>query len=371
MKILAIETSCDETAAAIIGEGKQGPIIHSNVVSSQIDLHAEYGGVVPEVAARAHIESILPVIDKALKDGGATLDSLDYIAVTYGPGLVGSLIVGLETAKGISLSNNIPLIPVNHLEGHLYANFVQTNEKKGGHNNDEPEFPILALIISGGHTMLVLVHDHLEYQIVGRTRDDAAGEAFDKGAKIMGLGYPGGPIISLRAEKGDDTTYNFPLIDLTDKPYRDENGFLRHPEPSLDFSFSGLKTWLLTKVKSLTEGDKKLTEEEVNNLSASFQKAITENVTKNVLLAIEKYKPKTFIISGGVAANKNLREGLKDSIKNKYSNVKYLVPDFYLCTDNAAMIGLAAYYQLKKQGAQEKIKFDITPNPSLKLEANV
>lgn len=368
MYILAIETSCDETSAAVIKESNNQPIILSNIISSQIDLHKKYGGVVPEVAARAHLELIIPVIDESLKKAGLILDQIDYITPTYGPGLIGSLLVGVETAKALAQVKNIPIVPINHLEGHLYANFVNSAQKEKGKGDvyTKPEFPILALIISGGHTMIVIVDDHLKYQVVGRTRDDAAGEAFDKAAKILGLGYPGGPIISKWAEEGDDSAHNFPTIDLTDKPFRDQDGYLRHPEASLDFSFSGLKTSLLTKVKKLTINNDILSDKEISNLAASFQKSIVDNVSQNVLRGIERYQPKTFIISGGVAANKELRETLKKNIENHSPNVRFLVPEFKLCTDNAAMIGIAGYYQIKKLNS--KIEKNIVAVPSLKLE---
>ncbi|MDD3481093.1 MAG: tRNA (adenosine(37)-N6)-threonylcarbamoyltransferase complex transferase subunit TsaD [Patescibacteria group bacterium] len=349
MKILAIETSCDETAAAVI-EGDMSPKISSNVISSQIDIHKDFGGVVPEVAARAHIENIIPVITRALKESHATLDDIDYLAVTRGPGLIGSLVVGVETVKAISAARNIPIVPVNHLEGHLYANFLDT----------KPQFPLLALIVSGGHTMLVLVREHLSYKVIGTTRDDAAGEAFDKAAKLLGLPYPGGPAISKAAEKGDKDRYSFPIIDLTEKPYRDKDGFLRYPEPSLDFSFSGLKTALLKIVKE----KKSFTKGEVNNLAASFEKAIVDNLLKNVLLAIERHKPKTFILSGGVAANRKLRENLKQELENKYPKVQYLIPEITLCTDNAAMIGAAAFYHIKKGSIEKE---SLIPVPNLKI----
>ncbi|MBW6431694.1 tRNA (adenosine(37)-N6)-threonylcarbamoyltransferase complex transferase subunit TsaD [Patescibacteria group bacterium] len=373
MYILAIETSCDETSAAVIYESDNRPIILSNVVSSQIDLHKKYGGVVPEVAARAHIEIIIPVIDEAIKKADISLDEIDYIAPTYGPGLIGSLLVGVETAKALALARNIPIIPINHLEGHLYANFVSENKKNRAPGlkpeNKQLHFPILALIISGGHTMLIIVKDHLKYQVVGRTRDDAAGEAFDKAAKILGLGYPGGPIISKWAEEGDESSYKFPTIDLTDKPFRDQDGYLRHPEASLDFSFSGLKTSLLTKVKEITVNNKVLNDKEISNLAASFQKAIVDNVSQNVLRGVERYQPKTFIISGGVAANKQLRETLKKNIEINSPEVRFLVPEFELCTDNAAMIGIAGYYQIKNLNS--KFEKNIVAVPSLKLEESV
>lgn len=354
MKILAIESSCDETAAAII-EGEDSPQVLSNVVSTQIDIHKEFGGVVPEVAARAHIENIIPVIKKTLTEAKTELSDLDYITVTEGPGLVGSLVVGVETAKAISVSNNIPIVPVNHLEGHIYANFLEENK---------PEFPLIALLVSGGHTLLIFMKDHLDYQIIGSTRDDAAGEAFDKAAKILGLGYPGGPIISHEAEKGNENKYKFPTIDLTPQATRNPVGFLETPEESLDFSFSGLKTALITKVKQLTSDGNEITAEEKADLSASFQKAIIDNLSQNVLRAVKKYQPKTFILSGGVAANKNLRETLEKNIKEVSAETSYLIPPTNLCTDNAAMIGAAAFYHAKLKKIDDA---NFAANPNLKL----
>lgn len=359
MNILAIESSCDETSAAILTEKEEGVVLLSNVVSSQIDIHKEYGGVVPEVAARAHIENILPVIKKALKDAKMDLNEIDYITPTYGPGLIGSLLVGVETAKSLSISKNIPLIPINHLEGHLYANFIYTARGSRLKAQSMPQFPIVALIVSGGHTILILMKKHLEYEIIGKTRDDAAGEAFDKVAKILGLGYPGGPIISQLAENGNENVYEFPIVDLTKKPYRDKNQFLRYPEPSLDFSFSGLKTALLSKTKTLN-----LTPKTSEDLAASFQKCIIDNLTQNSLRAIEKHKPKTFILSGGVAANKALRSKLKKEVHRVSPSTAYLVPQISLCTDNAAMIGMAGYYHIKKD---PRGTLDFVSVPSLKL----
>lgn len=389
MKILAIETSCDETSAAILTEKDGRPVLLSNVVSSQIDLHKEYGGVVPEVAARAHIESIIPVIKKALNESGPkkqlykknayaqklyqqSLNEIDYIAVTYGPGLVGSLVVGVETAKALGLALNKPIIPINHLEGHIYANLV-SNVKchlpagKVGMSNvkcAEPKFPIATLLVSGGHTMLIYMKNHLDYKIIGETRDDAAGEAFDKGARVLGLGYPGGPAIAKAAEEGDASKHNFPIIDLTEPPKRGADGFLKYPKPSLDFSFSGLKTALISTVKNhgpLTKKDKA-------DLAVSFQKAIVDTLVQNSLRAVEEYKPKTFILSGGVAANKMLRETLESAIKKSSPDTCYLIPDTNLCTDNAGMIAAAAYYRIKKARSSElKAQSQFAAEPNLKF----
>lgn len=348
VKILAIETSCDETAAAVIEDKDNRPLLLSNIVSSQIDIHKKFGGVVPEVAARAHIESIIPVIEEALLESKTNLDNIDYIAVTQGPGLVGSLIVGVETAKAIGITNNIPVIPINHLEGHIYANSLAADLK----------FPLIALLVSGGHTMLIHMDSHINYQVIGKTRDDAAGEAFDKAAKILGLPYPGGPAISTEAEKGNENKYDFPIIDLTQKPKRDENMFLKHSEPSMDFSFSGLKTSLITKVRAKNI----LSADDIADFSASFQKGIIDNLVQNSKRAINKYKPKMFILSGGVAANKTLRKTLGENIPK---DIEYIVPEFSLCTDNAAMIGSTAYYHIKNGQIKNTEIFSANPNISL------
>lgn len=347
MKILAIETSCDETAVAVLTEEGKKPLLLSNIVATQIDIHKKFGGVVPEVAARAHIESIIPVLNEALEKADTKLSEITHIAVTCGPGLVGSLLVGVETAKGLALSKGKQVVPMNHLEGHIYANFLDST----------PTLPLVTLVVSGGHTMLVFMKNHLDYKVIGTTRDDAAGEAFDKGAKLLGLGYPGGPIISKLAEKGDSQKYNFPIIDLTPVSGRDESGFLKKAELSLDFSFSGLKTALLNKVKT-----EKITKKNLPDIAASYEGAIVETLIQNSLRAIEKYRPKSFILSGGVAANKRLRERLAIEVSNK--NVEFYVPDFKYCTDNAAMIGAAAYYRIKNRKIK---KGPFGPEPNLGL----
>lgn len=368
LNILAIESSCDETAAAVATELNGGPVLLSSVISSQIEIHKEFGGVVPEVAARAHIENIIPVVAEALRDAKLSLRDITHIAVTAGPGLIGSLVVGVETAKAIGISRDIPLIPLNHLEGHIYANFIrEIKNEKLKIKNLEPEFPLVALLASGGHSMLIHMPKHLKYEVVGSTRDDAAGEAFDKAAKILGLGYPGGPAISKAAENGNPEKYNFPIIDLTPRPSRNKDGFLIKPEPSLDFSFSGLKTSLITWVKKITLDGRPLTKKEQCDLAASFQKAVVECLSQNVLRAIEKYQPKTFILSGGVAANNLLRETLADRIAEKYPKTAYLIPESILCTDNAAMIASAAYYHIQTLKLQTKSSANFSAEPNMKL----
>lgn len=347
MNILAIESSCDETAAAIVKDGRE---VLSNVVASQIDIHAKYGGVIPEVAARAHVQSIIPVVEESLSEGKISWEDIDAIAVTQGPGLVGSLIVGTETARTLSLLKNKPLIAVNHLDGHIYANWISKNP---------PQFPLVSLLVSGGHTMLIYLQDHYKFKIIGQTRDDAAGEAFDKVAALLALPYPGGPNISKLAEKGDENKHKFPVVDLTPEPRRNSEGFLEYPEPSLDFSLSGLKTAVLNVVKQ----SKSLSGQDKADIAASFQRTLVDTLVQNSQRAIEKYKPKSFILSGGVAANQKLRGKLEEMCKE--SNVDFYMPELRYCTDNAVMIGAAAYYKQKEFGFIEPKT--LTPNPNLKL----
>ena len=373
MKILAIESSCDETAAAVVTEINKKPVVLSNVVSSQIDLHKRYGGVVPEVAARAHIESIIPVIEESLEKANTKIEEIDNLAVTSGPGLIGSLVVGVETAKAISVALGIPLVPVNHLEGHIYATFGSEfkilNSKFKNRNskyeiqNTVPKFPVLTLLVSGGNTLLILMKDHLQYEVLGQTIDDAAGEAFDKGAKLMNLDYPGGPIISERAKKGDENKYKLPIIDLTEKPTRGKDGFMNHPEASLNFSFSGLKTALLNIIKGLP----KLSEKTINDLCASYQKAIVDTLIQNSMRAIKKYEPKTFVLAGGVAANPMLRERLGQAIESSSPITSYLIPPTSLCGDNAAMIGIAAYYKIRNSKFEIRNSSEAIAVPNLKI----
>jgi N6-L-threonylcarbamoyladenine synthase len=395
MKILAIESSCDETAAAVVTEINKKPVILSTVVSSQIDLHKRFGGVVPEVAARAHIESIIPVIEESLEKSNTKIEEIDYLAVTNGPGLIGSLVVGVETAKAISVALGIPLVPVNHLEGHIYASFTRgisnselrisnkfktlrkpdlIKNSKLEIKNSSPSFPVLTLLVSGGNTLLILMKDHLHYQVLGQTIDDAAGEAFDKGAKLMNLDYPGGPIISERAKKGDENKYKLPIIDLTEKPTRGKDGFMNHPEASLNFSFSGLKTALLNTIKGLP----RLSEKTINDLCASYQKAIVDTLIQNSIRAIKKYEPKTFVLAGGVAANPMLRAKLGQAIESSSPpwptracrsgrHTSYLIPPTSLCGDNAAMIGIAAYYKIRNSKLETRNSSEAIAVPNLKI----
>jgi len=343
LTILAIESSCDETAAAVIIDGK----IKSNIIASQAKLHAKFGGVVPEVAAREHIFAIIPTIKLALNEASTKLFDLDYIAVTQGPGLVTSLMVGVDTAKSLGVALNIPVIPINHMEAHIYANW----QKPVGISNfqfsiSKKIFPAIILIVSGGHTMLVHIKDHGVFKILGETLDDAAGEAFDKTAKMMGLGYPGGPMISKYAENGNAKAYNFP------RPLISRDNF--------DFSFSGLKTSVLYTIQKI----KKLDNKTKSDLSASLQTAIVETLIAKTEKAINKFKPKTIMLGGGVAANKLLREQFV--LLAQKHKIKSSIPPFEFCTDNAGMIGLAAYFRLKHKKAKIPANFSVNPNLELK-----
>lgn len=328
--ILAIESSCDETAAAVVVNGRE---VLSNIISSQIDTHKKFGGVVPEVASRMHIEVINGVVEEALQEAGMTLDDIDAIGVTYGPGLVGALLVGLQYAKGLAYGKGIPLIGVNHIEGHISANFI-------AHKELEP--PFICLVVSGGHTFIVYVSNHGEYELIGETRDDAAGEAFDKVARALGLGYPGGPKIDKLAKEGNSSAIKFPKASFGDD--------------SLDFSFSGVKSAVLNYLnKAEMKG------EEINkaDVAASFQRAVVEVLTENVLKTCKIRKVDKIAIAGGVASNSALRENLiKEAGKR---GIKVLFPEPILCTDNAAMIGSAAYFELLR-GANAKMSLNAKPN---------
>lgn len=326
MKILAIESSCDETAAAVIENGKK---ILSNVISSQVEIHAQYGGVVPEVAARSHIEVIIPVIEQALSDAKCDWNDIDAIAVTKGPGLIGSLLIGVMTAKTLAIVKNKPLIGVNHIWAHAFAAFLTDNQ---------PSFPFLALTVSGGHTTLSIYNEVLSRKIIGETLDDAAGEAFDKVAKLLGLTYPGGPAIAKAAEQGNENAYKFPIANLGKNSY--------------DFSFSGLKTAVLRQVLEITgvnpgaldsKKTYQLDEQLVNDLAASFQKAIVDALVKQTHKAYLQFRPKSLVVGGGVACNSYLRAKLTQVIPNAI-----FVPPV-LCTDNAAMIGALAYKMAQRK----------------------
>ena len=331
--ILAIESSCDETAAAVVVNGRD---VRSNVISSQIALHTLYGGVVPEIASRKHIEKINQVITEAMEEAEASWEDLDAIAVTYGPGLVGALLVGVAEAKAISYARNLPLIGIHHIEGHISANYIE---------NKELEPPFLCLVVSGGHTHLVKVADYGQYEILGRTRDDAAGEAFDKVARAIGLGYPGGPKIEKVSHEGNPHAMEFPRPKIADGPY--------------DFSFSGLKSAVLNYLNSCQMKNIPIVQADV---AASFQKAVTDVLIGNAMRAIDEYGMKKFAIAGGVASNGTLREGMRAACEEK--GVTFYHPSPIFCTDNAAMIGAAAYYEYK---AGVRSGLDLNAVPNLKL----
>lgn len=320
MTLLAIETSCDETSVGIIEEKKKDEIkLLSNIISSSLPLHAKSGGIIPEVAAREQIKLIIPVLSAALEQAGLRMEGIDAIAVTYGPGLLGSLLVGVETAKTLSYVYNKPLIPVNHLLGHIYANWIEQQR--------EIKFPALALIVSGGHTDLVLLNSHSSLKWLGGTRDDAAGEAFDKIGRLLGLPYPGGPAIEKVALNGNAKAFNFP------RPLIDSDDF--------DFSFSGLKTAVLREVQTM----KQLNSEAISDVSASVQKAVVDVLVKKTLNAAREFKAKSILLGGGVAANQKLRDELQGST-DKF-NIELFIPPKSLCTDNGAMIAAAAFFKPK------------------------
>ncbi|OGE80784.1 MAG: hypothetical protein A2720_04460 [Candidatus Doudnabacteria bacterium RIFCSPHIGHO2_01_FULL_46_24] len=339
MRILAIETSCDETAAAVIENGR----VKSNIIASQAKLHGKYGGVVPEVAAREHVPAIIPTIKLALKDAKLSLKQIDAIAVTQGPGLMTSLMVGVDTARALGVALGKPVIPVNHLEGHIYANFTYHVSRNTYHI-----FPALILIVSGGHTLLVLMKNHGKLKIVGETVDDAAGEAFDKTAKLLGLGYPGGPALAKLAKQGNPQAFNFPRPMINSK--------------NLDFSFSGLKTAVLYKITKHVPRNMY----HKTNLAASIQQAIIDVLIAKTEQAIKKYRPKTIMLGGGVAANNLLRQRYQLLSINYQLNVT--IPALEYCTDNAAMIGLVAYYKIKGQRSKVKKYGPFSADPHLMLK---
>lgn len=331
--ILAVESSCDETAAAVVRNGRE---ILSNIIYSQIDLHTLYGGVVPEIASRKHIEKINQVIEKALAEAGVTLAEIDAVGVTYGPGLVGALLVGVAEAKAIAYAAGKPLVGVHHIEGHIAANYIE-------HQDLEP--PFLCLVVSGGHTHLVRVRDYGTFDILGRTRDDAAGEAFDKVARAIGLGYPGGPKIDRVAREGDPDAIAFPRAHVEDALY--------------DFSFSGLKSAVLNYINGCRMKGETFSQADV---AASFQKAVTDVLVANAMHAVEEYGADTFAIAGGVASNSALRAAMQEACAKR--GVKFCYPSPVYCTDNAAMIGVAAYYEYRKG---TRSGWDLNAVPNLKL----
>ena len=314
MKILAIESSCDETAAAVVEDGSR---VLSNVINTQIELHKEFGGVVPEVASRKHIENVSDVVDKALSDCNMALDDVDAIAVTYGPGLVGALLVGVSTAKGLSFVSKKPLIPVHHIKGHICANYIENPDFKP---------PFICLVASGGHSHIVYVKDYSTYEVIAKTNDDAAGEAFDKVSRVLGLGYPGGPAIQECAKSGNPDAIRFPRVNMG------ENGF--------DFSFSGVKTAVINYIHN---AEQKSIEINKADVAASFQEAVTDVLSRHLIECAIKYGTKKIALAGGVAANKPLRERCEALAKK--NGMEFNCPSLPLCTDNAAMIGCAAFHE--------------------------
>jgi N6-L-threonylcarbamoyladenine synthase len=335
-RILAIETSCDETAAAVIADGTK---ILSNVVASQTDLHARYGGVFPEVASRQHVEVIHAVVEEAMRLAHLGFDDLDCVAVTRGPGLVGSLLVGMNMAKGLAVSRNLPLMGINHIEGHIYSLWL-TDE------TPNIRFPLITLVVSGGHTDLYLMTDHGRYRLLGATLDDAAGEAFDKVGRLLGLPYPGGPAIDKASEHGSATTFRFPRA-LMDKSTESTHGY--------DFSFSGLKTAVMRQTSQYHSTDAM----PVADLAAGFQAAVVESLVEKTAAAAEEFEVTAVHIAGGVSANRALRAAMRARL-----DIPVRFPPMALCTDNAAMIGAAAHFHFIK-GRRDSLDLDVTPNLQL------
>ena len=340
MRVLGIETSCDETAAAVI---EDGTTVLSNVVASQAELHAAYGGIVPEVASRQHLVTIVPTVRQALRDADMASEELDAVAVTHGPGLAGSLLIGVNAAKGLALASALPFLGVNHLEGHIYAVWLEEVEPE-----TSPGFPLLCLIASGGHTDLIVMEGHGRFKLVGRTRDDAAGEAFDKAARVLGLGFPGGPEIQRVAADGTG----------------DEPGFTRpRVKDSLDFSFSGLKTAVLRRAEERgiypVPAEGAADPRTVANVAEAFQEAAVDVMVYRAVEAAKRYSAKGILLGGGVAANSLLRDEMRER-----SPVEVVVPRPTLCTDNGAMIGAAAYFRLKRESAAQ---WDLDVVPDLRL----
>ncbi|MCQ2543926.1 MAG: tRNA (adenosine(37)-N6)-threonylcarbamoyltransferase complex transferase subunit TsaD [Lachnospiraceae bacterium] len=333
VKILAIESSCDETAAAVVKNGRE---VLSNVIYSQIDLHTLYGGVVPEIASRKHIDKINRVVEKALEDANLTLKDIDAVAVTYGPGLVGPLLVGVSAAKAIAYGAGLPIVGVHHIEGHISANYI---------TNPQLEPPFVCLVVSGGHTHLVKVSDYGEYEILGKTSDDAAGEAFDKVARAIGLGYPGGPKIDKVSKEGNPNAMKFPRAKVGGS--------------ELDFSFSGMKSAVLNYLNTARMNNEEIVQADV---AASFQQAVIDVLVGHSMAAVDMYNIDKFAIAGGVASNSGLRAAFEEACKEK--KVEFFRPEPILCTDNAAMIGAAAYYEYVK-GVRHGL--DLNAIPNLKL----
>lgn len=327
---LSIESSCDETAAAVLANGRE---LLSNVISTQIETHKLYGGVVPEIASRQHLMNINSVIAKALDDAGVTISDIDLIAVTYGPGLIGALVIGVAAAKALALANDIPLVGVNHMHGHISSNYI---------SYPELEPPFASLVISGGHTNLINVKDYTSFEVIGSTRDDAVGEAYDKVARVIGLGYPGGPKIDNLAKEGDPEAIHFKRV------YLDKD--------SLDFSFSGIKTAVLNYVNTERQANREL---DISNIAAGFQEAIVDVLVDKSMQAVRQYGDGRLVLAGGVAANSRIREAVAKRCEEE--EIELFLPEKKLCTDNAAMIACAGYYKYLKCGA-DSLRLDATAN---------
>ena len=327
---LSIESSCDETAAAVLANGRE---LLSNVISTQIETHKLYGGVVPEIASRQHLMNINSVIAKALDDAGVTISDIDLIAVTYGPGLIGALVIGVAAAKALALANDIPLVGVNHMHGHISSNYI---------SYPELEPPFVSLVISGGHTNLINVKDYTSFEVIGSTRDDAVGEAYDKVARVIGLGYPGGPKIDNLAKEGDPEAIHFKRV------YLDKD--------SLDFSFSGIKTAVLNYVNTERQANREL---DISNIAAGFQEAIVDVLVDKSMQAVRQYGDGRLVLAGGVAANSRIREAVAK--RGEEEGIELFLPEKKLCTDNAAMIACAGYYKYLKCGA-DSLRLDATAN---------
>ena len=345
MQILAIETSCDETAAAVIVDGRQ---IVSNVVATQIDLHRRFGGVFPEVASRQHVLSIQPVVEQALQEAGiGHIREVDAIAVTHGPGLAGSLLVGVNMAKGLAFASGRPLLPINHLEGHIYSNWLVAPGRPDPVPDDA--FPAVILIVSGGHTALVLMQEHGRYQLLGSTLDDAAGEAYDKVARLLNLGFPGGPAIQRAAQQGNPQRFELP------RP------LLHHDEHRFNFSFSGLKTAVLNLVRQLEQAGVDVTDAGVvADIAASFQSAVSDVLVHKTVAAAQVYGARQLCICGGVSANAHLRTMAEAECQRR--RLALYIPPLFLCTDNAAMIGAAAFYRWRGTPLVGDLTLDVFAN---------